>query len=89
MNKTDNNGATALYIACQTGHTETVAKLLAANANVDQVINGGYTPIMVACHQGHLGIVQILEDLTVDARAFRLDYCRKILITHAPSRKAM
>ncbi len=45
VNHARNNGYTPLYIACQKGHTEVVAKLLAANAAVDQATNDGATPL--------------------------------------------
>ena len=58
------NGCTPLYIACQNGHTEVVAKLLAANADVEQApIEAGErrrTPMATACHFGHFGCVQLL-----------------------------
>ena len=58
--KTDGSGATALYIACQHRHTEVVAKLLAANASVDQATNSGMSPLHSACEEGHTEVVTTL-----------------------------
>ena len=60
MNQADGNG-TPLYIACFFGHTEVVAKLLAANAEVDRTTVNGSTPMSTACHNGHLRCVQLLS----------------------------
>ena len=56
-----NNGGTPLYIASQHGHTEVVAKLLSANANVNQAADNHATPMCVACVHGFLNIVQLLS----------------------------
>ena len=57
------NGATPLFLACQEGHTETAATLLAAGAAVDQAEDNGATPLFVACQNGHTEIVtKLLED---------------------------
>ena len=64
--------ATPLYIACQKGHTEVVAKLLAANASVDQADNAGVTPLYLACQNGHLGVVQLLSSYGA-SRTFDFD----------------
>ena len=53
--------AGAPMLAGDTGYTEIVKKLLAANASVDQADNDGDTPMAVACENGHLGCVQLLS----------------------------
>ena len=55
-----NGGATPLFIACQEGHTEIAAALIAAGAKVNQAMDGGVTPLMEACHQGHTEIAAAL-----------------------------
>ena len=56
-------------MACFKGHTEIVAKLLAANATVDRTKNDGDTPMVYACEYGHLDIVQLLSSYGAN-RAF-------------------
>ena len=49
---TTKHGRTALYIACQEGHTEIALKLIAANAEVNQARNNGITAVGQACGCG-------------------------------------
>ena len=48
------------------GHTEIVAKLLAASANVDQTNNDGATPLVVACGAGHIEVITALLAANAD-----------------------
>ena len=66
-----NDGSTPLFIACQEGHTEIVAKLLASNANVNQTRDDGVTALIIACHKGHTEVVTTLlaANATVDQPA--------------------
>lgn len=54
-------GATALSIASQEGHTEIVAMLLDKGAEPDHVDRYGRSPVKVAGKQGHFSIVRLLE----------------------------
>ena len=67
VNELMTNGITALIIACQMGHTEVVAKLLAANADVNlQASDTGLTALMVACQKGHAEVVPTLIAANAD-----------------------
>lgn len=54
-------GATALSIAAQVGHTNIVKMLLERGANPDHMDKYGRTPIKVAVKHGHLNTVRLLE----------------------------
>lgn len=54
-------GATALSIAAQEGHTNIVAMLLERGANPDHMDKYGRTPVKVAGKRGHFNIVRLLE----------------------------
>ena len=47
------DGMTALYLACQEGHVTIVKALLIAGAEVDSKHNDGATPLMSAASNGH------------------------------------
>lgn len=54
-------GATALSIAAQEGHTNIVAMLLERGANTDHIDKYGRSPVKVAAKHGHFHIVRLLE----------------------------
>lgn len=54
-------GATALSIAAQEGHTEIVAMLLENGADPDLLDRYGRCPVKVAGKRGHFSIVRLLE----------------------------
>ncbi|XP_028847701.1 ankyrin repeat domain-containing protein 50 [Denticeps clupeoides] len=54
-------GATALSIAAQEGHTEIVSIFLEKGADPDHVDRYGRTPVKVAGKRGHFNIVRLLE----------------------------
>ncbi|KOO27656.1 ankyrin repeat protein [Chrysochromulina tobinii] len=53
-------GATAIYVACEFGHTDAVKLLLEAKAPPDQPREDGATPLYKACQDGKLDIVKLL-----------------------------
>lgn len=54
-------GRSPLFIAAQHGKKETVEKLLAMGAKVDEKDNEQKTPLMIAREKGHADIVEVLE----------------------------
>ncbi len=57
IHKEDNEGDTALFYACWTGHLEAAQYLVEAGAVLDQ---GDMTPLMGAAAGGHLKIIKWL-----------------------------
>ena len=53
-------GKTPLYIACENGNQDEVARLLRRGCLVDTQTSDGRTPLFVACEKGHLDIVELL-----------------------------
>ena len=62
----DDEGWTALLIACLAGHTETARVLLEGGATVDQADQYGATPLLIACEKGHPRIVKLLVERGAD-----------------------
>lgn len=63
INAVDENGNTALLLACANGELEKVKSLVGQNANVNfRRENDGATPLLMASRNGYLEIVKILVD---------------------------
>jgi ankyrin repeat protein len=61
VNKSKNDGATALYIACNRKHLEAVHLLLRAQGiNVNKAKKNGKTPLYNACYKGSSVVVEAL-----------------------------
>ena len=56
----DDEGFTALHMACQEGYQEMVTLLLRKGAKVDSTDDDGVTPLMVASEAGHESVVTLL-----------------------------
>ena len=71
LSETDANGFSLLHVACQAGHTECVALLLAFGARVTASKSDGITPLHAACSGGHpaswLPICESLLEARADA----------------------
>jgi hypothetical protein len=61
VNKTNNDGATALIMASQQGHFEVVRLLLARKGvEVNKTIARGLSALMLASYKGHVEVVRLL-----------------------------
>ena len=56
-------GATALWLACGSGHASTVQFLLARGARVDAADDAQRTPLHAACAAGHDEVARLLLDI--------------------------
>lgn len=66
----EEDGATALWLACQEGYTEIVKLLLDAGANPSaETVQSGCRPLHQACQNGHLETVKLLV-----SRGVSIDY---------------
>ena len=57
VDKTNNIGASPLYLACLQGHTEVATTLIAANADVNRACDDGGTPLLAAFQGAYIEIV--------------------------------
>jgi serine/threonine-protein phosphatase 6 regulatory ankyrin repeat subunit A/serine/threonine-protein phosphatase 6 regulatory ankyrin repeat subunit B len=60
LQETDIQGMTALHLAAESGHEETVTYLLGQGAQANSKAEDGTTPFIMACEAGHMGVVQVL-----------------------------
>jgi len=56
----DDEGFTALHMACQEGYQEIATMLMRKGAKVDSTDDDGVTPLMVASEAGHESVVTLL-----------------------------
>ena len=61
------NGATALFLAANHGHADTVRALAALGANLSLRCEGGHTPASAATAKGHSAVVLALVELDAAA----------------------
>ena len=53
-------GATALYIACQYDEKDCLQLLLGHGADAEITVDTGDTPLHIACQEGHVDCVAVL-----------------------------
>jgi len=60
LNKKDDNGECALFIACEYNRLEVVRYLLSKGADIDQTDESGISPLCIASAEGYNKIVKLL-----------------------------
>ena len=60
IDHTNEEGKTALMLACERGHEDIVHSLLSAGANVNIQDNKGWTALMIASKYNHISIIHML-----------------------------
>ena len=60
IDHTNEEGKTALMLACERGHEDIVHSLLTAGANVNIQDNNGWTALMIASEHDHISIIHML-----------------------------
>uniref|UniRef100_A0A1X7T7C4 Uncharacterized protein n=1 Tax=Amphimedon queenslandica TaxID=400682 RepID=A0A1X7T7C4_AMPQE len=60
IDHTNEEGKTALMLACERGHEDIVHSLLSAGANVNIQDNKGWTALMIASEHNHISIIHML-----------------------------
>uniref|UniRef100_A0A1X7T1V1 Uncharacterized protein n=1 Tax=Amphimedon queenslandica TaxID=400682 RepID=A0A1X7T1V1_AMPQE len=60
IDHTNEEGKTALMLACERGHEDIVHSLLSAGANVNIQDNKGWTAVMIASEHNHISIIHML-----------------------------
>ena len=60
IDHTNEEGKTALMLACERGHEDIVHSLLSAGANVNLQDNNGWTALMRASAHNHISIINML-----------------------------
>ncbi|XP_059151255.1 alpha-latrotoxin-Lt1a-like isoform X2 [Physella acuta] len=66
IKQTDNNGNSALILACEAGHLSTVELLLQHKASMTEVDNEEYNALLIAACGGHTEIVTFLIEKGAD-----------------------
>lgn len=82
-------GFSALHLASQNGHNQTLRELLYAGCSTSLHNDYGDTPLHTACRYGHAGVVRILISAKCDADAFNLNHDTPLHITCAMGRRKL
>lgn len=69
VNTCDLEGNTALYYACEFGHTEIIKNLLRVGADPNAKSENGNTPLIIAAQGGYVDIVKMLLAEGADVNA--------------------
>lgn len=82
-------GFSALHLAAQNGHNQTLRELLYAGCSTSLHNDYGDTPLHTACRYGHAGVVRILISAKCDVDAFNLNHDTPLHITCAMGRRKL
>ena len=60
------DGATPLFVSCQSDSVQCTAHLLAAGADVNKTLRDGASPLLISCYNGHAECVSLLLSARAD-----------------------
>lgn len=89
INRVNFCGFSALHLAAQNGHNQTLRELLYAGCSTSLHNDYGDTPLHTACRYGHAGVVRILISAKCDPDAFNLNHDTPLHITCAMGRRKL
>uniref|UniRef100_A0A1X7TCT9 BEACH domain-containing protein n=2 Tax=Amphimedon queenslandica TaxID=400682 RepID=A0A1X7TCT9_AMPQE len=77
---TNEEGKTALMLACERGHEDIVHSLLSAGANVNIQDNKGWTALMIASKHNHISIIYMLLQANANPHMMKSNGSNAIMI---------
>ena len=80
IDHTNEEGKTALMLACERGHEDIVHSLLSAGANVNIQDNKGWTALMMASKHNHISIIHMLLQANANPHLKKSDGSNAVLI---------
>lgn len=89
INRVNFCGFSALHLAAQNGHNQTLRELLYAGCSTSIHNDYGDTPLHTACRYGHAGVVRILISAKCDVDSFNLNHDTPLHITCAMGRRKL
>lgn len=89
INRVNFCGFSALHLAAQNGHNQTLRELLYAGCSTNINNDYGDTPIHTATRYGHAGVVRILISAKCDVDAFNLNHDTPLHISCAMGRRKL
>ena len=80
IDHTNEEGRTALMLACERGHEDIVHSLLSAGANVNIQDNKGWTALMIASEHNHISIIHMLLQANANPHLKKLNGSNALMI---------
>uniref|UniRef100_A0A1X7SHJ1 Uncharacterized protein n=1 Tax=Amphimedon queenslandica TaxID=400682 RepID=A0A1X7SHJ1_AMPQE len=80
IDHTNEEGKTALMLACERGHEDIVHSLLSAGANVNIQDNKGWTALMIASKHNHISIIHEILQTNASTHLKALDGSNAVMI---------
>ena len=81
IDHTNEEGKTALMLACERGHEDIVHSLLSAGANVNIQDNKGWTALMIAIEHNHTSIIHMLLQANANPHLKKLNGSNALMMT--------
>lgn len=89
INRTNFCGFTALHLAAQNGHNQSLRELLYAGCDTSIHNDYGDTALHTACRYGHAGVVRILISAKCDIDSFNMNHDTPLHIACAMGRRKL